>query len=275
MRDLVGKMQDLRYLQWSENKATSGSGGTFLKASTGAGTGRAYYKLSCYDAYRGIYGHECVNELVASRLFGLLGFDHVPYSLIHASVLVDGVEYETWLSKSGSYRHSTERKQAFDTFCRLHGKTGELPLDIAGRYGWESRMRQMMLGDYLIANRDRHGANIEVLRDSDGSVRLAPLFDNGLSLVFSCYRDEACIAAFDPLDDVRANNFVGTRSLEENLRFVLEEPPAVRELEEGWEQIVLDGLGCCLTSAHLGKIREIIERRWKHYALLRDSRFAA
>ena len=41
--------------------------------------------------------------------------------------------------------------------------------------------------------------NIEVIRSPEGSVRLAPLFDSGLSFVFSCYGDEERVRAFDPL----------------------------------------------------------------------------
>jgi len=41
-------------------------------------------------------------------------------------------------------------------------------------------MYQMFLIDYLIANRDRHGSNLEVLRnEDDDSIRMAPLFDQG------------------------------------------------------------------------------------------------
>lgn len=46
----------------------------------------------------------------------------------------------------------------------------------------------MFLFDYLICNRDRHGANIEVLQKGE-NYRLAPIFDNGLSFLFSCYND--------------------------------------------------------------------------------------
>ncbi len=45
----------------------------------------------------------------------------------------------------------------------------------------------MLVVDFVILNRDRHGANIEVLRNSrDKTLRLAPLFDHGLSLLFNC-----------------------------------------------------------------------------------------
>ena len=39
-------------------------------------------------------------------------------------------------------------------------------------HGWEEQIKQMMLVDYLIANRDRHGSNIEVILSPDGSASL-------------------------------------------------------------------------------------------------------
>lgn len=57
----------------------------------------------------------------------------------------------------------------------------------------------MFLLDYIICNRDRHGANIEVLQKGD-TYRLAPLFDNGLSFMFSCYQDGNQMLEFDRMN---------------------------------------------------------------------------
>lgn len=265
--DVITAIQDLRGLDWSESGQTSASGGTFLKARTGVGAHATYYKLSCYDSYRGIYGHECVNELVASRLMGLLGVPHVRYALVHALVRVDGIEHETWLARSKSFRKSGETKMAFDTFFDLMHEKGESQLDICERYGWLESIQKMMLADYLIANRDRHGANIEVLRGKDGSLQLAPLFDNGVSLLFSCYGDVGRISRFDPLEDVRANNFIGTRSLEANLQFVPRDIE-VRPLSESARKELLLGLEGALPGEHLDAIWNMIWQRWQHWQKL-------
>ena len=230
MNYITYKLQDLRELDWVESVNTSGTGGTFLKARKGTGNSAVYNKLSCSDEYRGIYGHECVNEIIACRLMDVLGIEHLAYRLVHALVSIEGVEHETWLAKSVSF---------------------------------------MMLVDYLIANRDRHGANIEVLRAQDGSVRLAPLFDNGLSLIFSCYGDEERAARFDPLTDVNANNFIGSRSLEANLG-LFNVRPAVRPLMERDRTKILRGLDGVLPPTHLNKIWQMIWERWLHYESLRN-----
>lgn len=262
--DVIHTVQDLRHLSWSESGQTSASGGVFLKARQGTGGRATYYKLSCYDSYRGVYGHECVNEVIAARLMGVLGISHVRYTLVHARIVVDGSEYTTWIARSKSFRKTGERKMAFDTYFDLLHEQCESPLEFCERKGWLACVQQMMLVDYLIANRDRHGANIEVLQGRDGEARLAPLFDNGVSLVFSCYQDEACARDFNPLKDVRANNFIGTRSLEENLAFV----PAnleVGELRAEDRTRLLAGFEGVLPEAHLHAIWSIIWQRWSHW----------
>lgn len=269
--DVTESLQDLRHMRWNESPHTSGTSGMLLKASEGQGTGRMYYKLSCYDSYRGIFGHECVNEVIAARLMELLGVSHVRYQLIHALVTIDGREYETWLVRSRSYRHSTERKQAFDLYYRMYRTEGERPLDFCDRMGWGTSIRQMMAVDYLIANRDRHGANIEVLRGEDGQVRLAPLFDNGLSFVFSCYENEERVRRFNVLDDVPANNFIGTRSLEENLAFLKGFDLSLNKLDGTWREKLFVGLDHALPEAHREVIWEMIRKRWGNLEVLLDS----
>ena len=262
--DVIRSEQDLRHLVWSETGQTSASGGTFLKARAGVGAHATYYKLSCYDSYRGVYGHECVNEVVAARLMDLLGVDHVRYTLVRARILVDDVEHETWLARSKSFRQTGESKMAFDTFFDLMHEKGESQLEFCERFGWADAIQRMMLIDYLIANRDRRGANIEVLRSRDGALRLAPFFDNGVSFVFSCYGDEDCARSFEPLKNVRANNFIGTRSLEENLQFV---PSGLRigRLRAKDREALLAGLDGAVAPAHLDAIWNIIWSRWQHW----------
>ncbi len=260
--DVVKKLQDLTYLSWDEKAVTSGTGGTFLKSRQDTGRGPIYYKLSCYDRFRGIYGHESVNEVIASRLLDRLGIPHVPYKLIHGKIKVDGVEHETWLSASRDYRTNPERRQAFDTFYELNARPGESPLALCETRGWSDRVFAMMAFDYLIANRDRHGANIEVTY-RDGEVDLAPLFDHGVSFVFSCYGDTDRVARFDPLADVDAHNYFGSRSLEENLR-LLPQGLFASDILQGDDDWIFAGLDDAISRIHRDKIREMIDLRWKH-----------
>ena len=115
----------------------------------------------------------------------VLGIPHVVYKLIHAQIMVDGKELETWISVSENFRRENEEKMPYDLYYDLQKEENESPLEFAVRNGWGLYMYQMFCIDYLIANRDRHGSNREVLRnDEDDSVRMAPLFDQGVSLLF-------------------------------------------------------------------------------------------
>ena len=69
-------------------------------------------------------GIECINELIVSRLMEILQIEHLSYD--------------------------------------LHRREKESPLEFFVRIGWQKYVYQMLLVDYLICNRDRHGANIEI-----------------------------------------------------------------------------------------------------------------
>lgn len=260
MRDIIYKTQDLRHLSWDERAVTSGTGGTFLKSKLETSRGPIYYKLSRYDRYMGIIGHESVNEVIASRLLDILYISHVPYKLVHAIVNVDGKEHETWLSESRDYRLSGERRQQFDTYYDLYAERDVSPLDFAISQGWEEQIFQMLVIDYLIINRDRHGANIEVVfRDS--KPYFSPLYDHGLSFVCNCCNDERAVRDFDPMYDRKCNNYIGSTSVEHNLQFVPKELLTVSRDSDA-PSLALKGIERILPVPHLEKIEEIIRLRW-------------
>ena len=99
-KQIVYEKQDLTWLSWSKIRNSSGPAGSFLKAYSDLGGEKTYYKLSNYDAVKGIVGHECVNEVIVDRLLTILGIEHLSYQLIHADVLVDGSTHATWLCAS-------------------------------------------------------------------------------------------------------------------------------------------------------------------------------
>lgn len=266
-RDITESVQDLTRLTWSERASSSGTAGTYLKAREGTGARMRYYKLSRFNGVA-IDGHECVNEIVAARLMDLLGVEHLAYRLVHARVLIDGEEYVTWLNSSYNFRKAGERKQGLGTFYELHCESGEAPYDFCLRCGWGSQIHQMMVVDYLIANRDRHASNIEVLVDRAGKARLAPIFDNGFSLLAPYADDEELALGFDPLRRVGTTNFVGSRSLEENL-VLAAGAGGIGELRVEDRSQLLAGLDQALPVAYLDKIWDIVWGRWQRYAEIR------
>jgi len=263
--DVIKDLQDLRYLSWTRARESSGTAGSYLKSYEERDRRKIYYKLSCFDSVRGITGHESINELIADRLLSILGIDHLSYQLLHGTVRIDGKEYETWLCASENFREPGESKLALDDYYDLHKAVNESPLEFCSRCGWDRYIFEMLIVDFLILNRDRHGANIEVLlsRGTD-QVRLAPLFDHGLSLLYSC-DDEDTLRNFDITADRPVQCFVGSRSAAENLTLVLPEVfRSLRRLEERDRVLIFRDLDDCLTSEHMDKIWDMIMWRWEY-----------
>ena len=267
--NVIVKKQDLTYLKWSHVRSSSGTAGTFLKSQSVILGEKIYYKLSGYDSQRGIIGHECVNEIIVDRLLTILGVEHLSYELIHADVEIDGKIYDTWLCASRDFKKPGEAKAALDNFYQINRETDESGYEFCVRSGWQSYIEKMLVVDDLILNRDRHGANIEVLRDSrKHSIRIAPLFDHGLSLLCSCM-DETEIAQFDVMSDKPCHNFIGSRSTFENLSLIkMKGNVFSAALEEKHKEIIFKDLDGVISEAHREKIWEMIWSRWCEYEKL-------
>ena len=256
---MTKEKQDLTYLSWSVYRNSSGTAGSFLKAYSELGGTKTYYKLSNFDKARGVIGHECVNELIVDRLLTILGIPHLSYQLIHADVSV-------YLCASEDFKAKSESKTALDAYKELEALPDESALDFCIRMGWEDYVYQMLIVDYLILNRDRHGANIEVLRNSrKKTIRLAPLFDHGLSLLCSCL-DDVAVAKFDVMADKPCNNFIGSKSTWDNLRIIPKDKmPKLTPLHESDRQVLLEGLDGVISQTLQDKIWEMIWKRWCAY----------
>ena len=267
MDQIIKEPQDLTYLSWTNIRQSSGTAGSFLKSQELTAEGKIYYKLSNYDAVNGITGHESVNEIIADRLLTLLGIPHVSYRLIHADIVIDGKTLRTWLCASYDFRKRGERKIPLDIYYDLNKLEGESPLDFCLRNGWGEYIWQMLLVDYLILNRDRHGANMEVLENRyiQPHIRLAPLFDHGLSF-FCRTPGESALKKEDVMADKKIQCFVGSQSAWENLGLIPEEkritlPPLTKSDKDH----LIDGLDNALGRRWLERIVEMIEKRWKAY----------
>lgn len=256
----------MTYLSWSKIRNSSGTAGSFLKAYSELGGKKTYYKLSNFDAEKGVVGHECVNEIIVDRLLDVLGIPHLHYQLIHADVSVREITYDVYLCASEDFKKRGENKAALDAYWESEHMGGETPLEFCIRNEWEAYIYQMLVVDFLILNRDRHGANIEVLRNSrKRTVRLAPLFDHGLSLLFNCGSDEA-VKVFDVMEDKRVNNYIGSASTWENLALIPKDKmPRLNALKESDKAVLLEGLDGIISQPLQEKIWEMIWKRWCAY----------
>lgn len=263
---IIKEKQDMTYLSWSKIRNSSGTTGSFLKAFSEMGGLKTYYKLSNYDAYKGITGHECVNEVIVDRLLTVLGIEHLSYQLIHADVAVDNITFETYLCASEDFKTKGENKIALDVFYQIEREDGERPLDFCIRMGWEQYIYEMLVVDFLILNRDRHGANIEVLRNpKKKEIRLAPLFDHGLSLIFQCQSEEE-VAKVNVLEDKPVQCFLGSRSAKDNLELIPQNKrPKLKSLKETDKEILFKDLNDVLPAVFREKIWEMIWKRRKYY----------
>ena len=248
---------DLRGLTWSHMVGSVASDGTFLKSTNDDRT--LYYKMSAYNASQGVYGHEAINELIAFRVAAELDVPVPDTCLANALVRVDGVEFTTYVAVSRSYKMPEDTRTSYEDFYTAKRAAGESALSVARRFGWSARVEQMFLFDFLIYCRDRHGANLEVL-ENNGIRRLSPLFDNGLSLTCSCATD-AELAAFDVMADRHVNNFIGARSLYQNLDLI-DAPVQVGEFVMEARSRIFAGLDDLLSDKRKDTIWDLLWGRW-------------
>lgn len=257
--------QDLTYLNWSHVRSSSGTAGTFLKSESNMAGKKIYYKLSNYDPVKGIIGHECVNEIIVDRLLNVLGVEHLHYELIHADVEIEGNVYDTYLCASTDFKQRGESKIALDNYYMANARKEESHYDFCRRMNWQKYVDTMIAVDYIVLNRDRHGANIEVLRNARAhTLRIAPLFDHGLSLLYSCLSEEEA-AKFDIFEDRKCNNFIGGYSCYENLQLIQTENVFPGRLKETDKDILFEGLTAALPEIFIDKIWNMIYERYKIY----------
>lgn len=271
--EIIREKQDLTYLQWSKIRNSSGTAGSFLKATSELSGTKVYYKLSNYDSIRGVVGHESVNELIVDRLLTLLGIEHLHYQLIHADILVGGKMLDTYVCASENFKQKDEDKLAIDVCYESEHLPNETILEYCHRMGWNPYIWQMLVVDYLILNRDRHGANLEVLRNKrKKTVKLAPLFDHGLSLLCRCETADE-IDKFDVMADLPVQCFVGSRSAAYNLNLIPKDQiPKLNPLKESDKSILLEGLEEVISQNLQKKIWDMIWKRWCCYEDFCDTR---
>ena len=273
MGQYIDEIIDLRHLEWSKICHSSGTAGSFLKAQDMINGVRRYYKLSSYDSLTETFGNECVIEFIVDRLLSFLNIPHLSYDMIHAYILINDHPLETYLCASDNFRKADEYKTSFENYYEINKMPLENTIDFCKRMGWEKDIYVMLMTDYLILNRDRHGANIEVLKSkATKNVRLAPMFDHGLSLIFSC-KDDEDIRNFDVLEDKKIQCFLGGNSAYENLKLIPKNKmPNISKLKSLTEDILFNGIENIVSDEWKNKVFEMINKRAICYEDLRTSK---
>lgn len=266
MGKLIKEKQDLTYLEFSKMRKSSGTAGTFLKATSNIDGKKIYYKLSNYDDINGFIGIESINEFVVDRLLDILEIKHLQYDLIYADVIIHGKKIDTYLCASKDYKDVNEDKMALDVFYELNKNNNETPLAFLKRYHFEKQIYNMIVVDFLILNRDRHGANIEVLKNNkDKLLRLAPLFDHGFSLLTPYVKKED-IVDFDVMQDRQIQSFFASRSAYDNLKLIEKDKLLkIKKFSEDYKEVIFKDLDDIIDDFVIDKMWQLISNRWRYY----------
>lgn len=257
---------DLTYLEWTKTRHSSGTAGSFLKAYESKRGQKVYYKLSNYDVVRGIVGHECINEIVVDRLLEYMGIRHLEYDLVNAKIEIRGKEYSTYLCRSYDFKNPGESKIALDSYYDMEHTESESSIEFCARMGWSKFIYEMLTIDYLIMNRDRHGANIEILKDRlKKHYYPAPLFDHGLSLLCSGRCDDDYLAV-NPLEEKTVQCFVGEYNTLRNLDLIPSEMALqLPRFDEALKTKLFEGLDIIMSDTWIECVWNFLVKRSNQY----------
>lgn len=261
---VINDLQDLTHLNWRTGKSSPGTPGMLMKAEDMIHGKHVYYKLSRFDAREGIIGYESVNEYIADRILAFAGIDHLHYQLINAKIVIDDCEYQTYLCASEDFRRRNELKIPFETYFETQRRYGETVTAFCARIGLEDSLYRMLTADYLLLNRDRHGANIEILEDTGiNTIRFAPLYDHGFSLLAAA-SGKKDIDAFDIREDKRVQSIVGGASTEKNLDLIPAEKMIMIPEQVDWDALFAE-VRFTAPDYWISKTKELASYRWKTY----------
>lgn len=257
-------IKDMTHINWDKSIGSGlGSMGCYYKTKIVENGTTYYYKLSSFDSQRGFYGHESVNEVIISRLCKILGIPCAEYKLVKIKVKIRNKEYVTFACKSKSYKFAEDTSISFEDYYELNS-VNENIIQFINTMNMDYNISTILILDFIIINRDRHGANIEILKNKNGE-RFAPLFDNGLSFCCSITQDlidyKQRLKDFNTFTDTPVNNYIGSRSLLQNLNLI-EHPVFLNKLTKNHKRNIFFNLSEAIPKEYIDKIWEIIVYRY-------------
>lgn len=167
--------------------AQNSSGGKLLKWKIG----NKFIKTSTYDKsqLKPIFLYESYAEVIAYKIAKHLGFNAIPYRLckvtIDNSISTIACECDDFRSKYEQYNSVGKLMRNRLIPLLYYGDIenySKLLNCMSTIVGFEKQLKQTLFLDALILNDDRHYGNFGVLQTIEGTVRPAPIFDNGNSL---------------------------------------------------------------------------------------------
>lgn len=256
--DVFMKLLDLSDLVWSTTHNGGTSYGCYYKTSRIENGRKYYYKCSNFYSGQRCFGDESVNEVICSRFLSKLGFDCVKYTLVYAKVRINNRVFDTYVCKSENFFKGYDSRITLENLVNLYDCGVD---ELITKLGISSQVQKMLLADFMLLQRDRHGGNIELLK-RDKRWYLSPLYDNGLGLLApypSALTSD--ISQFKVLDDYPVNNYIGMRSLYQNLSYV-KKPTKVNRLRREDKKSIFYGLRGVLPKMYIEKIWELLVYRY-------------
>jgi hypothetical protein len=240
---------DLTNVDWSNTRSYTTNG---MLPKTVIGT--THIKMSSYNPSQGVYGNDAIMEVIAGRIGRQLGINCLAYRIADALVEKDGKRFRTYVCISDDFRQGRETVD-FEAFYLRYRKEEESAVEFAYRLGAANDIHEMFVYDFIIGNLDRHGRNIEIFTDCK---KIAPLFDNGFSLLSKIPDQSIKTAEFD--DNTTVNNFIGHTNLLMNLKeYVADKCPV--KLNNVSRNGLFDGIPDIISKERRDKIYEHVSKR--------------
>lgn len=254
---------------WGDIESSSGTQGMFMKKIIKQNGKTFYLKASGFDSENGFTGYESYYEVIASRLAKILDIPCIKCYIASADIVYKGKKYKTDVMISESYNPNNFKRISFEDLYVAKAKRDdkgniETAVAFAKRVLGEEYLSKMLMFDFIIINRDRHGANIELLLDEHKLIT-TPLFDNGCSFMMFSKTDEER-ENFEIMRDRAVNNYIGSKSLKDNLKYV-NKAVRLNKLEDKHKEVLFNGLDK-LTEYHKTKLWSIIKERYNYVSLL-------
>lgn len=157
------------------------SKGCLLKTEIVDETGtRLFIKLPRRSS-RGVWGKESLNKIICCRLGAQLGLPMLPYWPCVVDFMDGDVPH--FGCYSTSYVTSEELAITAIDYCESEFGAYSTSGESLRKLGYADLVDTLIVWDYLVGETDRHANNIEFILKPDGSVKPAPIFDNGMSLL--------------------------------------------------------------------------------------------
>ena len=138
--------------------------------------GDGFYLLKHYSGTKPI---TVCNEYIVSKIFAKIGLDCVDYDLIKKDNKVCCESKCFIISDKEEFVPTTD-------LMKEYGYTMKNVEQLMSKLGFEKEFNEMVIGDYLSGNADRHSGNFGLIIDADSRrfKKFAPLFDHGATYMY-------------------------------------------------------------------------------------------